>query len=453
MNCPNEEPETIGAHYSAHVQSLVARHDRALEIAGADHVVVFSGAPKLRFLDDSTYPFAANPHFTGWLPLTDTPHCYIVYTPGEIPRLIYFQERDYWHTPPADPEGFWTAHFDIRIVHERDDIPRHLPANRDRCVLIGEIEDDAHAFGVERVNPSPVMNLLHYARARKTEHEIDCLRAASQRGARGHQAAERAFRAGQSEYDIHIDYCRATGHTENELPYHNIIALNSNAAVLHYQHRARVPPGQLLSFLIDAGAAVNGYASDITRTHAYDDEEFAHLVDGMDALQQRLVARVRAGVDFRDLHLAAHRGVAALLVEFRLAAGSEAALIESGVTSAFYPHGLGHFLGLQVHDVGGFMADESGETIEPPDGHSFLRLTRTLEADQVLTIEPGLYAIDMLQRRLKDTPAASMVNGDRVAWLRRFGGIRIEDNVRVLPDGCENMTRTAFETLDRAPPG
>jgi Xaa-Pro dipeptidase len=425
----------------------MARHDRMLGVAGASHAVIFSGAPKWRFLDDNHYPFTANPHFVGWLPLTSTPHCYLSYTPGETPVLVYFQEKDYWHAPPATPDGFWAAHFDIRIVHTLDEIARHLPGEREKCILIGEIDDERQAFGIERVNPTSALNILHYARAVKTAYEIDCLRGASLRGARGHLAAERAFRDGKSEYQIHLDYCRAVEHTEPELPYGNIIALNENGAVLHYQHRSRAAPAVLRSFLIDAGATVNGYASDITRTHAHDDDEFQALIDRMDALQLELVESVRAGVDFSELHITTHRKIAELLVELGFASGSVDALIENGVTAAFYPHGLGHLLGIQVHDVGGFMADEHGAIIDRPSAHPFLRLTRTLEADQVLTIEPGLYAIDLLQENLEGTPAHAMVNQERVAWLRRFGGIRVEDNVRVLPEGCENLTRNAFAAL------
>lgn len=442
----NQKPASaaLGAHYPAHVATLKARHDRALSVAGASHVVVFAGAPKVRFLDDHYYPFTANPHFASWLPLTSNPHCYLSYTPGETPVLVYFQEKDYWHAPPAAPEGYWAEHFDVRVVHELDEIRQHLPVERQKCILIGEIDDESQALGIERVNPTSAMHYLHYARAKKTAYELDCLRAASRRGARGHRAAERAFREGKSEYDIHLDYCRAVDHTEKELPYGNIIALNEHAAILHYQHLSRDLPDERHSFLIDAGAAVNNYASDITRTYSYDDAEFAALIETMDEMQRGLVARVRAGVDFAELHIETHRQIAGILVDHGFAKGGVDTLIESGVTAAFYPHGLGHFLGLQVHDVGGFMADETGGTIDRPSGHPFLRLTRTLEEDQVVTIEPGLYAIDMLQENLQGTPAYGMVNQERVAWLRAFGGIRIEDDVRVMANGAENLTRDAF---------
>jgi Xaa-Pro dipeptidase len=440
--------DELGQLYPAHVQAIKARHDHALEKAGGSHAVIFSGAPRLVFLDDYHYPFKANPHFIGWLPLTSTPYCYLIHTPGELPILVYYQEKDYWHTPPADPQGYWTEHFDIRVVHSVDDVAKHLPEDRDKCILIGEVDDSAHAFGIERINPGSAINILHYARGVKTGYELACMRAASHRGVTGHLAAEEAFRAGMSEYEIHFAYCQAVDHTENELPYGNIIALNEHGAIMHYQHQARQAPPEIRSFLIDAGARVNGYASDITRTYSYSDSEFQEFVDRMDALQLELVSEVKAGLDFKDLHLMTHRKVADLLVAMDLATGSVDALIENDVTAAFFPTGLGHLLGIQVHDVGGFMEDEDGNTIDRPSGHPWLRLTRTLQVDQVLTVEPGAYVIDMLLENLEGTPGAAMVNKHKVDWLRPFGGARVEDNVRVLEDGCENFTRAAFASGD-----
>ena len=434
----------LGELYPAHIEAIKARHDHALEIVRAGHAVIFSGAPKLVFLDDSYYPFKANPHFVGWLPLTATPFCYLIHTPGEVPILVYYQEKDYWHTPPADPQGYWTDHFDIRVVHTVDDVARHLPQTRDKCILIGDIGDEMHAFNIERINPASAINILHYARSEKTGYELTCMRAASRRAVKGHRAAEEAFRAGKSEYDIHLAYCRAVKHTENELPYGNIIALNEHSAIMHYQHQARESPAKTRSFLIDAGANVHGYASDITRSYSFEDSEFREFIDRLDALQLELVSEVKAGVDFKDLHLLTHRKIAELLIAVGLASGSIESLIENGVTTAFFPTGLGHLLGIQVHDVGGFMEDESGNTIDRPSGHRWLRLTRTLEVDQVLTIEPGCYVIGMLLENLEGSPGAAMVNRDKVEWLRPFGGARIEDNVRVLADGCENFTRAAF---------
>jgi len=435
---------SLAKHYPAHVETIMNRHDEALAQAGAAHAVVFSGAPRGVFLDDYDYPFKANAHFVSWVPLTKTPNCFVIYTPGEKPILIFFQAKDYWHVSPAKPEGYWPEHFDIRIVHNLEDISTHLPESRERCILIGEVDDQTNSFGIERVNPTTALNVLHYARGTKTGYELECMRAASRRGVLGHRAAANAFREGKSEFDIHLDYCRAVGHPENDLPYGNIIALNENGAVLHYQHQSVAKPDEFRSFLIDAGARVCGYASDITRTYSKTDGEFSDLIQRFDQLQRELVSEVREGVEFASLHLLCHEKIAQVLIELGIATGSEEALIEIGVTSAFYPHGLGHLLGIQVHDVGGHSGDAAGTPIDPPDGHPFLRLTRTLEADQVITIEPGLYVIDMLLRELRGTPAEKMLNQSRIDWLRPYGGIRIEDNVRVLAGGCENFTRDAF---------
>jgi Xaa-Pro dipeptidase len=167
----------------------------------------------------------------------------------------------------------------------------------------------------------------------------------------------------------------------------------------------------------------------------------------MDSMELDIVARVRAGVDYRELHVDTHKTLGALLVDAELATGDPETLLETGVTSTFFPHGLGHLLGIQVHDVGGHQENEAGNIIDPPSGHPFLRLTRVLEEDMVLTIEPGLYVIDMLLEKLRGTPGENHVNWETVDWLRPFGGVRIEDDIRVMANGQENLTRDAFARL------
>lgn len=437
----------LAALYAGHLDTLCRRFDRALERVGADHAVIFSGSPRQAFLDDQHYPFRPNPHFVAWLPLIDVPLSYLVYTPGEKPTLVYHQPHDYWHVVPGEPSGYWLPFFDVRIVHAVTETARHLPESRARCVLVGEIDDPSLAFGIESVNPESLLHILHYARGIKTDYELACLRLASRRAAIGHRAAERAFRAGASEFAIHRAYCKATDLSDNELPYANIIALNRHAATLHYTKLDRQAPGVMRSFLIDAGASAHGYAADITRTHAFDDAHFADLIHRMDALQRGIVSQVRAGADYRQLHLDTHRRLAGFLVDVELASGNADTLIATGVTSAFFPHGLGHLLGIQVHDTGGHMADDTGTIIDPPSGHPHLRLTRELEKNMVLTVEPGLYIIDLLLRALKGSDAEAHVNWPQVEHWRPFGGIRIEDDVRVLAKGSENLTRDAFREV------
>ncbi len=443
----SDKNAALGALYAEHIASVSARHDHALELAGANHAIIYSGNPKIAFLDDYQMPFKPNPHFVSWAPLTHLPFSYIIYSPGETPVLIYYQPHDYWHVVPGAAEGYWASQFDIRIVHSIDDVAAHLPEERENCIFVGEIDDDALAFGIERVNPTKAVNILHFARGIKTQYELAVMRLASRRGAIGHVAAETAFHDGMAEFDIHRAYCKAVSHVDPELPYGNIIGLNEHGAVLHYTDLDREPPAVIKSFLIDAGAQVHGYASDITRTYSNGEQRFQDLIDRMDAMQQDIVNQVQVGVDFRDLQIGTHKMLAGLLVDAKLANGDPDTLLETGVTTAFFPHGLGHLLGVQVHDVGGFMENESGTIIDPPSGHPYLRLTRVLEEDMVLTIEPGLYLIDMLLENLRGTPAEGHVNWDGVEWLRPYGGIRIEDNVRVQVNDRENLTRDAFAQL------
>ena len=132
---------SLGALFADHVAAVAERHDHALEKAGAGHAVIYSGNPKLAFLDDYNHPFKANPHFVSWAPLTRLPFSYIVYTPTETPVLVYFQPHDYWHVVPGEPAGYWTSEFDIHLVHEIDEVAAHLPTAREKCILIGEFDD------------------------------------------------------------------------------------------------------------------------------------------------------------------------------------------------------------------------------------------------------------------------------------------------------------------------
>jgi Xaa-Pro dipeptidase len=290
-----------------------------------------------------------------------------------------------------------------------------------------------------------VVAYLEYHRAYKTPYEIGMMRTATARGVRAHRAAERAFRAGASEFGIHLAYCQAAGQDAAELPYGNIIALNEHGAVLHYTDRDRVPPKAVRSFLIDAGASHHGYACDITRTYASDGHDaFRALVDAVDAAQLRMCDQVRAGFDYRQLHLDAHFALATILRDFDLVTVTPEVAVETGVSSAFFPHGIGHGIGLQVHDVAGFAESDGGGSIGRPEGHPYLRLTRVLEPGMVVTIEPGIYFIDMLLDELKDKGLGPSVNWEQVERFKPYGGIRIEDDVVCTEGAPRNLTREGF---------
>ncbi len=441
-----KESPQLATLYPDHLKTIQSRHDRSLAENGFDRLVIYGGSQHMIFLDDMPYPFKVNPHFKAWIPVLSNPHCFLSYSPGSRPLLLYYQPIDYWHKPAENPTGYWVGSFDVKMISTPEEARAHLEANGKRSAFVGELDPIFEEWNLGDRNPAPLVDSLHFGRSQKTPYEIECMRIANGRSVTGHRAAEKAFREGASEYEIHLAYLRASGHAEQELPYGNIIALNENGAVLHYQHLGRERPSgdDRHSFLIDAGASCNGYASDITRTYSSRADEFAEFIDAVDQAQLEIVARVKPGIDYKDIHLFTHQRLGQVLHDFKFVTTDADDMVDKGITSTFFPHGVGHFIGLQVHDVAGFMADASGKTIPKPQGHPFLRLTRVIEENHVFTIEPGLYFIDSLLAELRKSENSRYVNWPKVESFRKFGGVRIEDDIVVTKDGFENLTRDQF---------
>lgn len=429
------------ALYDAHFRRRVHSTEQALAEAGYDRLLVHSGRARNRFQDDVHPPFRAHPHFVSWLPLPRHEDALLEIRVGHKPRLWLVVPDDYWHAPPEGSEDWWAEAFEIEVVSTPRAWRPRL-ADPVATALIGDPADFTTLDGHADLNPPGLLALLDEARTVKSEWEIETIAEANRRAIAGHNAAREAFEAGASELEIHLAYLRAARQDPDHLPYNSIVALNEHAAVLHYQRREIDPPAQRHAFLIDAGADVDGLAADITRTCAARRGPFADLIEALDALQQRLAERARAGQSFVELHLDTHRGIATILRDAALCRMSIDAMLEAGVTRAFFPHGLGHFLGVQVHDVAGRTAPD-GRPLPPPDDHPFLRLTRVLEAGNVITIEPGLYFIPSLLGPLRDGPLAAQFDWTAIDALARCGGIRIEDNVVVAMDRPRNLTREA----------
>jgi Xaa-Pro dipeptidase len=418
------------------------RAEQSLAASGFDALVIHAGSPPTQFLDDQDYPYKVNPHFKAWVPIVDNPRCILVVVPGARPKVLFHRPSDYWHKPAPLPQAPWTAEVDLIAMDEPSKASDQW-ANLGRVAYIGP---DAFAAGIDptSINPPDLLTRLHYDRAVKTGYELECMRRASELGARGHRAALAAFRRGGSEYEAHMSYLEACVQREEEMPYNNIVAYNENAAVLHYQHLERAPPESLRSFLIDAGAQYRGYASDITRTYAAAPSRFADLVEAVNTAQQALCGEIVAGRDYREVHLSAHRALGDVMQTIGLTKLPGQAALELGVTGVFFPHGIGHLLGLQVHDVGGVMGDSQGHERQRPEGHPYLRLTRMLEPGVVVTVEPGIYLINSLLAAAHADSRRAHIDWAVVDELKPFGGIRIEDNVAATAARPENMTRDAF---------
>jgi len=432
------------ALFASHLEGIALRTSRALEACGYSALLVHSGALLPVFQDDRTYPFEVHAPFKVWAPLLDVPDCFLYFEPGHRPLLAFHQPDDYWYKPPALPAGYWTRHFDIRPCRDREEARRLLPRGLHGAAFLGDALAEFASWGVGDINPPHLIRHLDYPRAAKSPYELACLRQASRLGARGQLAAARAFSSGAAEFEIELAFLAACGLREQDLPYNPIIAMNGSGAVLHYQLLDKQPPAERHSLLIDAGAEFAGYASDITRTYSHRDTDFATLIDRMDRLQQSLCSGVKAGVDSCEVHLRAHRLLADVLREADIIACSADEAVATATTSVFLPHGIGHLLGLEVHDAGGFMRSPDGGDIPRPEGHPYLRLTRVLAEGFVVTMEPGLYFIPQLLAAARADGRSARINWSRVDSLRKFGGIRIEDDLAVTATGCENLTRDAF---------
>ncbi|MBW3141692.1 Xaa-Pro dipeptidase [Ferrimonas balearica] len=433
--------ERLAHTYPDHIQTLRQRADALLAEHELEGMIIHAGEPHRIFLDDMDYPFKVNPHFKHWVPVVDNPHCYLVVKAGEKPTLLFYRPVDFWHKVPPLPTEYWVEQVNLVAFAKLDEVAGLLPAERSRFAYIGEHSQRAAELGLNLINPQALMDALHFRRSIKTDYEIACMDEANRIAVLGHIAARDAFLAGGSEFAIQQAYLTATEHGENDVPYGNIVALNEHSAILHYTKLERQAPAESRSFLIDAGAAVNGYAADITRTYAKDpDSRFGRLVAAMDEAQLEIIDAIRPGLRYTELHEMMHRKVAELMVRFELANASAEQVFESGLTRAFFPHGLGHPIGLQVHDVAGFMQDEQGTLLAAPEAYPALRCTRVLEPGMVVTIEPGLYIIDTL---IEDLPAdaRALLNTAVIDELRPFGGIRIEDDVVVTENGILNLTR------------
>ena len=443
-------PAFDDAGFRQHLAELGEQWQKALAEERFDAAVIPAGEAEMYFQDDQAPPFHPNPHFARWLPTDECERSVLLVYPGEKPKLHFLQASDYWHLPATAPE--WADEsFDVQRHADGDGLREALAkdiANIGRFALVGPANALDLNLTPADINPPALTSKLMFARARKTPFEVARMVEATEVGVRGHLAAKDAFHAGGSEFDIHMAYLTASSQQESKLPYPSIVALNEHAGVLHYQHYDRARPPGTRSFLIDAGGRSHSYHSDITRTYsAAPGDDFDALISAMDEHQQALAAAVRPGTSYIDLQERMHRAVADLLVRFDFVRCSAESAFDLKITDAFIPHGLGHLLGLQTHDVGGQLASADGQTAPAPERFPTLRYTRSIEAGHVITVEPGIYFIPMLLDALADTTAGAEVNWPKVRAFLPCGGIRIEDNVVVGEDATTNLTRTAFAKL------
>lgn len=235
---------------------------------------------------------------------------------------------------------------------------------------------------------------IEESRVVKDEYEIACIRKANEVSAIAHEAVMRAAKTAKNERElaaIFVEKCFANG-CRNQA-YSPIVASGQDAATLHYVHNDKPITPSHLNLLIDASGEWNCYAADITRTFPISGQwspESADIYRLVHNMQGRCMAKLRAGVSWDDIHIIAHKAAIDGLEELGILKGDLADIEQARTSTLFFPHGLGHYLGMDTHDTGGHANYSDADPM-----FRYLRVRRPLPAGSVITVEPYVLALSV----------------------------------------------------------
>jgi Xaa-Pro aminopeptidase len=267
-------------------------------------------------------------------------------------------------------------------------------------------------------------------------------------------AAMKMAKAGVYEYEIVGRMEGIIGSSDCHVAFP--IILTKNGQILHnHYHGNQLDKGNLL--VMDSGSeSPMNYASDITRTVPVGGkftEKQKQIYEIVLQAQEMAIQNIKAGIMFKEIHLLAAAVIASGLKEAGLMKGDMAAAVEEGAHALFFPHGLGHMIGLDVHDMEDLGEDYVGydQTVQRSSqfGLAYLRLAKKLESGHVVTIEPGIYFIPaLIDQWAAENKFNQFIDYEKVEAYRDFGGIRIEDDVLVTQDGSQVLGKSIPKTVE-----
>eukprot|EP01087_Luapelamoeba_hula_P004108 TRINITY_DN14067_c0_g1_i1.p1 TRINITY_DN14067_c0_g1~~TRINITY_DN14067_c0_g1_i1.p1 ORF type:complete len:494 (+),score=81.22 TRINITY_DN14067_c0_g1_i1:60-1541(+) len=366
-----------------------------------------------------------------------------------------------------EPPSFYKDKYGVDEVHYVDDLSDQLTANKTSVIYLlkGKNSDsgndakpakftgsDAFTVDLDRLHPAIVRS-----RVFKTPSEIEVLRYAAKVSSEAHIKVMQTVRPGMMEYQLestflhhayHSGGCRLAGYT-------CICGSGNNSSTLHYGHAGAPNTRKIQNndmLLLDMGAEYYCYGADITCSYPANGTFSASqraIYETVLNAQTAVLNAIKPGVQWVDMHMLAYRVICENLKAAGILKGDVDEMLANHIPALFMPHGLGHLLGIDTHDVGGY-PDPSVRSTAP--GVRSLRMGRVLEAGMYLTVEPGVYFIDhLLDSALRDTQQAAFIVAEKLAEFRGFGGVRLEDDVLVTATGHENFTlcpRTVQEVED-----
>ncbi len=418
------------------------RRLQLMEIAGEESVIIVHAAAQKIRNNDVGYPYRQDSDFL-YLSGFSEPEAMMVLLPEEKGghSILFCRERDpdreMWDGLMTGTEGAveqfgFDDAFPIsemekrlpRLLRGRERVYYDLGKNPDfDQLLIGWMNDFRAKTRKKFLAPDEIVALdhsLHEMRLFKSRTEITTMRKSARIAAKAHQRAMQVCKPGMNEAEIHAELLHTFTRNQCETSYIPIVGGGANACVLHYiSNRDQLNDGDLL--LIDAGAEYDGYASDITRTFPVNGSFSGpqrDLYEVVLAAQLKAIEAVRAGNPWEHVHETAVQVATEGMIELGILKGSLEEALEEEYFKDYYVHNTGHWLGMDVHDVGEYEID----------GHS-----RVLEPGMVLTVEPGIY--------IPNTATA-------VDEIWRGMGIRIEDNVVVTRDEADVLTSDICKTIN-----
>uniref|UniRef100_A0A7S2SQ72 Xaa-Pro dipeptidase n=1 Tax=Mucochytrium quahogii TaxID=96639 RepID=A0A7S2SQ72_9STRA len=356
------------------------------------------------------------------------------------------------------------AEYGVDEVHFLPDMLNYLLDMDPKVMYVGHgLNADSGKYmevpkfeGIEqfRVDNGLLYNVLVECRVIKTERELALLRHINKISSQAHCWTMNQAQPGMREFQLeslfqHWGYFRGGCRHQS---YTNICACGSSGSILHYGH-AGAPNDEVVEdgdmALLDMGAEYKEYSSDITCSFPVngkftDDQKL--IYETVLASQFAVMRAMKPGVSYIDMHTLSYRVILENLKKGGLLRGEVEDMMKANLGATFMPHGLGHFMGVDTHDVGG---RPKGHQVQTRDGYKSLRNCRVLEVGQVLTVEPGVYFNDFaIESALANPNQACFFNTEMLARFRGFGGCRLEDDVIVTETGIENMTHCPRTVAD-----
>ncbi|EFX00436.1 prolidase [Grosmannia clavigera kw1407] len=432
----------------AHAQRVADYIRAKVPAARAKHGVIYLESKATRLLEDNDEPEPfrqRRPFF--YLTGSTLADAAVAYDMASGKSTLFIPPVDadtvIWSGLPVTAEEA-KARWDVDAVRYVEEVNGFLAGLAQRpgsvvFAMAGQVADGTTFVGFDEADMELLREAVEEERVVKDEYELALLARANAVSSDAHRAVLQRARGAANERELEAVFlAHCVAHGAREQSYSSIVASGRAAATLHYVRNDQPLAGKL-NLLLDAGAEWDCYAADITRTFPLGGRfspESRAIYDIVLRMQLECIDLLREGVLWDDVHLHAHAVAIDGLLDLGILRGDKADILRDRTSVAFFPHGLGHYLGMDTHDVGGHPNYADKDPM-----FRYLRVRGTLPAGSVVTVEPGIYFCEFIIRPyLKDPVHAKYIDTDVLDKYWDVGGVRIEDNIVITKTGCTNLT-------------